>query len=315
MQPAAGQPAAGPQAFPPPGIADGSVPPLLLGLLPPPPPPPASHLNAYPPPIGSIGPAQLLGQAQSAAQVSPQCTHSPATMQLLCSNGPVLHTGSGNVAIGFSHPVPTAAGAYPTDPSTAGTQFSHMSLGVLPISPERTGKPPKTVDELRVILTHWLRNQPELQQDGHRQAYEDYVMTTIMFGKDYGLPVALTYHLEVIRAMMHKPFPLYDPCMHGPIYYAAYHSLVEGKSKVGTAARTFRRGGTGTAAANAPDPPSTGKKRKAPASSDAKDACSVPGHMGHTNAECRWQKQQKQPAGKKTTAPAAAAAAADSADG
>ena len=162
-----------------------------------------------------------------------------------------------------------------------------MSMGVLPINPERTGKPPKTVDEFRAILTHWIRSQPELQQDGHRQAHEDYVMTTIMFGKDYGLPVALAYHLEVIRAMMHKPFALYDPYIHGPVYYDAYHSLVEGKSKVGTAARTFRRGGAGTAAASTSDPPSSGKKRKAPASSDAKDACSVPGHHGHTNADCR----------------------------
>lgn len=47
MQPAAGQPATGPQPVLPPAVADGSAPPPLLGLLPPPSPPPASHLNVY----------------------------------------------------------------------------------------------------------------------------------------------------------------------------------------------------------------------------------------------------------------------------
>ena len=47
------------------------------------------------------------------------------------------------------------------------------------------------------MLTHWLRNEPELQREGHRQAYEDYVSKTVLLAKDYGISIALAYHAEV----------------------------------------------------------------------------------------------------------------------
>jgi hypothetical protein len=41
--------------------------------------------------------------------------------------------------------------------------------------------------------------------------------------------------------------------------------------------------------------------------------CSIPGHVGHTNATCRWQLLQKQPK-KKTKGSAAATASAAASD-
>lgn len=193
-----------------------------------------------------------------------------------------------------------------------------MPLGVLPITPERTGKPPKTAEEFHEVLTHWLRNQPELQQDGQRQAYEDYVSKTVLLAKDYGLPVCLAYHADAVKALLHQPFPLYDPYIHGPIYQAAYLSLIHGKPKLGVATRTaFRRSGGGRAAFGAPEP-SRGKKRKTSTSSNAQADCSVPGHTGHTNADCRWQKLKRHPNKKAkasaSSAPSAAAASAAASD-
>ena len=165
------------------------MPPLPPGQWPPPPPPPPSHLAAYPPPLGGGGPSQLLGQAQSAAQVSPQPTHSSAPTQLHLGGGILQASGSGLVDVHLRHSG-QFSNTYPCDPSTVGTRLSRMPLGVLPVTPERTGKPPKSAEELREVLTHWLRNEPELQQDGHRQAYEDYVSKTVLFSKDYGISVA-----------------------------------------------------------------------------------------------------------------------------
>lgn len=191
-----------------------------------------------------------------------------------------------------------------------------MPMGLLPVTPEKTGKPPKSPEELHDVLTHWLRNQPELQQDGQRQAYEDYVSKTVLLAKDYGLPVGLAYHAEVVKALLHQPFSLYDPYIHGPTFQAAYLSLVHGKPKLG--ARAFTRFGRGKAAPGAPESSTGGKKRKQSAASTAAEAdCSVPGHVGHTNGDCRWQKLKKQRPSKKAKASAssassAAAAASDS---
>jgi hypothetical protein len=193
-----------------------------------------------------------------------------------------------------------------------------MPMGLLPVTPEKTGKPPKTPEEFHEVLTHWLRNQPELQQDGQRQAYEDYVSKTTLLAKDYGLSVALAYHAEVVKALLRQPFSLYDPYLHGPTYQAAYLSLVHGKPKLG--ARTFTRYGRGKAASGASESSAGGKKRKPSAASTAAEAdCSVPGHVGHTNADCRWQKLKKQKTSKKakrsvSTASSSAAASGAASD-
>ena len=170
------------------GLSGIPPPPLPPGLWPPPPPPPASHLAAYPPPIGSVGPSQLLSQAQSAVQVSPQHIHQSAAAptQLLLGSGVLQASGSGQVDVRLHH-AGQFANTYLCDPSTAGTRLSRMPMGLLPITPERTGKPPKSAEELHEVLTHWLRNEPELQLDGHRQAYEDYVAKTVLLAKDYGI--------------------------------------------------------------------------------------------------------------------------------
>jgi hypothetical protein len=185
-----------------------------------------------------------------------------------------------------------------------------MPLGVVPVAPERTGKPPKTVEEFLDVLTHWVRNEPDLQQDGQRQAYEDYVSRTILLAKDYGLSIGLSYHAEVVKALRHHPFPLYDPYIHGPVFQSAHFTLVHGKPKLGTATRSgFTRKGGSKSTSTAADS-TTGKKRKTSSSPDA--LCSVSGHVGHTNADCRWQQQQlkqQQPKKKaKGSAPATPAA-------
>jgi hypothetical protein len=309
-------------------VGINGLPPLAAGLWPPSPPAPASHLAAYPPPIGNVGPAQLLSQAQSAAQVSPQHTHSLATTQLQLSQGLLQASGSGHVDVHLRHSGLLAADDYPCDPTTVGTRLSRMPVGILPVNPERTGKPPKTAEEFLQVLTHWLRNEPDLQQDGHRQAYEDYVTKTVLFAKDYGLAVALAYHAEAVKALLHQPFPLYDPYIHGPVYTAAHLSLIHGKTKLGVGPRSaFRRGRNGQATFIASDSgtAASGKKRKASSSSDPQADCSVPGHTGHVNAECRWQKQQKKQQSKRKAkastssassagAAAAPAAASDSDD-
>ena len=294
MQPQAAQHPAAP-------VAVNGLPPMPPGLWPPPPVAPASHLAAYPPPIGNVGPAQLLSQAQSAAaQVSPQHTHSLAATQLLCGNGVLQASGSGHVDVHLRHSGSLAADAYPCDPSAAGTRLSRMPIGILPVNPEKTGKPPRTAEEFHDVLTQWLRNEPELQQDGQRQAYEDYVSKTVLFAKDYGLAISLAYHAEAVRALLHQPFPLYDPYLHGSIFHAAYQSLIHGKPKLGAAAAAsrsaFRRGRSGKATFVASDSAAAaGKKRKSSSSSssDPQAECSVTGHTGHTNADCRWQKQLK----------------------
>lgn len=301
-----------------PSVLLGVSHPVPHSLWPPPPPPPASHLAAYPPPIGSVGPVQLLSQAQSAAQVSPPHAHTSAATQLLCGHGVLQASGSGRVDVHLRHSGVSEADAYPCDPSTAGTRLSRMPMGVLPVTPERTGKPPKTAEELHDVLTHWLRNQPELQQDGQRQAYEDYVSKTVLFAKDYGLPVSLAYHAEVVKALLRQPFPLFDPYIHGPIYQPAYLSLIHGKHKLGATSRPFTRFGRGKANPAASES-STGKKRKQSSASNAEADCSVPGHVGHTNADCRWQKLKKKQSNKKAKAsssstPSTAAASTTASD-
>ena len=64
------------------------------------------------------------------------------------------------------------------------------------------------------MLWHWLRNEPELQDATVRRPYEDYVTTTVLLAKDYGMPVALAYHAEVVKALLREPCPLYDPYKH-----------------------------------------------------------------------------------------------------
>jgi hypothetical protein len=283
-------------------VAINGLPPMPPGLWPlqPPPMPPASHLAAYPPPIGNVGPAQLLSQAQSAAPVSSQHTHSLAATQLLCSNGVLQASGSGHVDLHLRHAGSLASDAYPCDPSTAGTRLSRMPLGILPVNPEKTGKAPTTAEDLHAVLTYWIRNQPELQQDGQRQAYEDYVSKTTGFAKDYGLGISLAYHAEAVKAMLHQPFPLYDPYLHGSSFQAAYQTLVHGKPLLSAAAprAAFRRGRSGKATFVASDSAS-GKKRKSSSSSSPQAECSVAGHSGHLNADCRWQKLKKQQSKKK----------------
>ena len=305
------------------GLGGMPPPPLPPALWPPPPPAPASHLAAYPPPIGSVGPSQLLSQAQSSAQVSPQhIQHSAAApTQLLLGSGVLQASGSGQVDVRLHH-TGQFANTYPCDPSTAGTRLSRMPMGLLPVTPERTGKPPKSAEELQEVLTHWLRNEPELQRDGHRQAFEDYVAKTVLLAKDYGISLGLNYHAEVVKALLHQPFPLYDPYLHGPVFQTAHLSLVMGKSKLGVATRSsFRRGNGGSKSTAAPPQTPVGSKRKAASSAAASTSpqaeCSIPGHVGHTNADCRWQQQQKQLKAKKAkgSAPAttpAPAAASDS---
>jgi hypothetical protein len=186
-----------------------------------------------------------------------------------------------------------------------------MPVGLLPVTPEKSGKPPKTPEEFHEVLTHWLRNQPELQQDPQRQGYQDYVSKTVLFAKDFGLTVGLAYHAEVVKALLHQPFSLYDPYLHGPIYQAAYLSLIHGKPKLG--ARAFARFGRTEAASDASESPTEGTKRKhSSASTAAEDDCSVPGHTSHTNGDCRWQKLKKRRASEKARASASSDSSSDS---
>ena len=231
--------------------------------------------------------------------------------------GVLRASGSGLVDLHLRH-TGQSSNTYPCDPSTAGTRLSRMPVGVLPhLTPERTGKPPKSAEELLEVLTHWLRNQPELQREGHRQAYEDYVSKTVLLAEDYAISVALAYHAEVGKALLHQPFPLYDPYLDGPVFQSAHIALVMGKPKLGVSIRSaFRRNGGGKSAVDT-SLPSAGRKRKASASTSPQAECSVPGHAGHTNADCRWQQQQKQSKKKKANssgrpATPAAEAAVDS---
>ena len=172
-----------------------------------------------------------------------------------------------------------------------------MPTGILPVNPTRTGKPPKNAEEFNTVLWHWLRNEPDLQDATVRRPYEDYVTTTVLLAKDYGMPVALAYHAEVVKALLREPCPLYDPYKHGDVYQPAYQALVHGKPKVGaTTTRSASKRGQSWVT---PAQTGVGAKRKRNASASPQDDCDIPGHIGHTNADCRYQLLKKRPKKKK----------------
>ena len=245
---------------------------------------PASHLAAFPPPIGGVNPAQLLGQAQPAA-VSAPSVQPPLNFAI----------GLGNVGINSAFGASSAArdsAQYPRDPALASSPAAWLPLALAPVRPERSDKKPRTVEELSALLDVWLQSDPSLQTDTAKlHAFHGYAKDVIAIAHDYGVPWALGYHAEAVKAWTHLPEPLYCPIKHGPRCQLAFLQHAQRvKPTTGTRFAGSRFGTrSGTPPSSAPTAASGTRKRKPKCSESPDDICALHPLSSHTNAECREQ--------------------------
>ena len=188
-------------------------------------PPAPAHLAAFPPPMGGANPAQLLSQAQAAAVSAPNA-HPPYSFAI----------GLGQIGIGSVSAAGSAArdnAQYPRDPALANSPAAWMPLALAPVRPERSDKKPRTIDELSALLDVWLQSDPSLHADTARlHAFHGYAKDVIAIAHDYGVPWALGYHAEALRAWTHVPEPLYCPTKHGPRCEIAFLKHAQRTSRV-----------------------------------------------------------------------------------
>ena len=252
--------------------------------------------------MGGANPAQLLSQAQAAAVSAPNA-HPPYSFAI----------GLGQIGIGSVSAAGSAArdnAQYPRDPALANSPAAWMPLALAPVRPERSDKKPRTIDELSALLDVWLQSDPSLQADTAKlHAFHGYAKDVIAIAHDYGVPWALGYHAEALRAWTHVPEPLYCPTRHGPRCEIAFLKHAQ-RTKPSTrtrfaSSRSGSRAGSDAYAATLAA--SVGRKRKPAASESPDDVCSRHPLSSHTNAECREQHPELATQAKKKTSAAARA--------
>jgi hypothetical protein len=253
----------------------------------------ASHLSAFPSPVGGVNATQLLNAARTSSEVSDHPQHSDSSVGL--TNSPIS-SGGGHVTVSSNNHVHLPVGYSSTSNSLLRTMFTGLPTVLRPPCPSETDKEPRSMDALSTLLWDWVHQDASLSADHHLyQAAIKYVNQTLEFGRLASASHAFAYHKEAVQATTRVP-PLWDPLTGGEIYTLAYIRHIV--PHVGRTTKRFtpaaKSGETANATSTGPN-----KKRSRP----SPPAVVVPTeecwlHGVHTNADCNWQQSRTKKAKK-----------------
>jgi hypothetical protein len=258
---------------------------------------PASHLSAFPSPVGGVNASQLLNAARaSSSEVSAHPQYSDSSVGL--TNSPIS-SGGGNVTVSSNNHVHLPGGYSATSNPLLRTMFTGLPTILRPPCPSETDKEPRSMDALSTLLWDWVHQDASLSAD-HRlyQAAIKYVNQTLEFGRLASASHAFAYHKEAVQATTRVP-PLWDPLTGGEIYTLAYIRHIV--PHVGRTAKRFNPPATAKSGETAASSTSTGQSKKR--SRPSPPAVIVPTeecwlHGVHTNADCNWQQHRTKKAKK-----------------